>query len=132
VSPRRTPLKLFLDEGVPVSVGNCFLDAGHKVIPFKDAVAPGSPDQLVCAVSEANEAVLVALDGDMRKLAQRRGVGRNRFRKLSLIKLSCRETKARERVWSAMSLIEHEWHLASTVHRRIFIEIGNDYIRTFR
>lgn len=73
------------------------------------------------------------MDGDMRKVAQRRGVGQRRFRRLSLIKLSCRETKAAARVDEAMSLIEHEWKIASQKSdRRIFIEIGDGVIRTVR
>ena len=61
------------------------------------------------------------------------GVGQNRYRRLSLIKLSCREPKAAERVREAMTLIEHEWELErSASERRIFIEIGDRYIRTHR
>lgn len=116
-----------------MSVGQRFEDAGHHVIYFHEAAVPGSPDQLVCTISEGNKAVLVALDGDMRKVAQRRGVGQRRFRRLSLIKLSCRETKAAARVDEAMSLIEHEWKIASQKSdRRIFIEIGDGVIRTVR
>lgn len=130
---KRPVLMLFLDEGVPDSVGRCFSSAGHKVIYLRDAIAPGSPDQLVCAVSEANDAILVALDGDMREIVKRRGIGQRRFRKLSLIKLSCRETRAAERVKAAISLIEHEWQFGlSSNDRRIFIEISTDVIRTFR
>lgn len=126
-------LKVFLDEGVPESVGRCFRLAGHQVIFFKEAAVPGSPDQLVDAVSEANDAILIALDGDMKKIAQRRGIGHSRFRRLSLIKLSCRETRAAGRVQEALSLIEHEWNLSSgKSDRRIFIEIGDDVIRTMR
>ena len=58
----RPTLKLFIDEGVPDSVGRAFLASGHKVVYLRDAIATGSPDQLVCAVSEANDAILVALD----------------------------------------------------------------------
>ncbi len=130
---RRPILKLFLDAGVPDSVGQCFEKAGHVVIYERDAVAPGSPDQLVCAVSERNDAILVALDADMKQLAQRRGIGRIRFRRLSLIKLSCRETRAAQRVDAAMSLIEHEWQVSSQHRdRRIFIEIRDGVFRTVR
>lgn len=126
-------MKLFLDEGVPKSVGLCFEDRGHEVIYFPDAAVAGSPDPLVATISIENDAILVALDGDMRKLAQGRGVGRMRYRRLSLIKLSCRETIAAGRVASAMSLIEHEWALAEPPSpRRLFVEIGDGFIRTFR
>jgi predicted nuclease of predicted toxin-antitoxin system len=88
---------------------------------------------LVCAAAEANDAILVALDGDMKTLAQRRGVGQRRFRKLSLIKISCKATRASDRLTDAMSLIEHEWnHSEGQADRRLFVEIGADVIRTFR
>ena len=133
MSAASAKLKVFLDEGVPESVGRCFEAAGHAVLYFADAAVPGSPDQLVAAVSEANDAVLVALDGDMRKIAQRRGIGPRRYRRLSLIKLSCRETRASRRVDEAMSLIEHEWaRSAKMSDRRIFIDIGDNVIRTIR
>lgn len=133
MSLRVPPIRIFLDEGVPQSVGRSFVEAGHEVIYFHDAAIPGSPDQIVASVSEANDAVLVALDGDMRQIAQRRGIGRVRYRRLSLIKLSCRETRAAARVAAAMSLIEHEWALAADKSdRRIFIEISDNFIRTTR
>lgn len=127
------PLRIFLDEGVPHSVGKVFKDAGHEVIYFAEAAVAGSPDQLVCAIAEANNAVLVALDGDMKEIAQGRGVGQHRYKKLSLIKISCRETRAAERLRGAMSLIEHEWNLSCDESgRRIFIEIGKRTIKTVR
>ncbi len=94
---------------------------------------PGSPDPLVATVAIENVAVLVALDGDMKKLAQQRGIGQKRYKRLNLIKLSCLETEAVIRLKAAMSLIEHEWALASdSPNRRMFIEVGKGYIRTFR
>lgn len=129
----RARLKLFLDEGVTASAGRVLEEAGHTVIYLKDAIPTGSSDPLVCAASEANDAILVAHDGDMRKLAQRRGVGQRRFRSLSLIKLSCRESRAPARLLDAMSLIEHEWKVSDGKQdRRIFLVIGDDAMRTHR
>ena len=126
-------LRFFLDEGVPRAVGRKLDDRGHIVIYLQDATASGSPDQLVCAVAQANDAILVALDGDMRQLAQRQGVGHSRYRKLSLLKLSCREPRAAERVEKALSLIEHEWNFSTnSSDRRIFIEINDASISTRR
>jgi predicted nuclease of predicted toxin-antitoxin system len=130
---QRPRLRFFLDEGVPRAVGRTLIDSGHHVIYLQEATASGSPDQLVCAVSEANEAILVALDGDMKQLAQRHGVGQRRYRTLSLLKLSCRESRAANRVEAAMSLIEHEWNFsAGGSDRRIFIDIGDSSISTKR
>ncbi len=128
-----TTLKLFLDEGVPDSVGRVFEEHGHKVTYLNRTLVRGSSDQLVCAIADINEAVLVALDGDMKAIAKANGVGAGRYLKLGLIKLSCKEPKAAERVRSAMSLIEHEWNYGIlNRHRRIFIEIGDLAIRTYR
>ena len=126
-------LRVFLDEGVPASVGKAFSESGHEVIYLPDATPRGSPDPLVCAVSEANDAILVAYDNDMRLLAQRRGAGKRPFRRLSLIKYQCRESRAAERTREAMSLIEHEWAFSHGMSdRRMFIVSGDDVIRTHR
>jgi predicted nuclease of predicted toxin-antitoxin system len=130
---RKPTLRFFLDEGVAAAVGRMLTCLGHEVIYLKDATASGSPDQLVCTVAEANDAILVAHDGDMRQLAHRHGVGNRRYKSLSLLKLSCRETRAANRVESAMSLIEHEWLFSNgNSDRRIFIDIGDASISTKR
>ncbi|WP_183211634.1 DUF5615 family PIN-like protein [Brevundimonas variabilis] len=126
-------IRFFLDEGVTRAAARVFEDAGHEVIILQEAIVPGSPDPLVCAAAELNEAVLVAHDGDMRALASRRGVSNRRFRTLSLIKLDCRESKAPQRLKEAMSLIEHEWAVGNGPRdRRIFLVIGNEAMRTHR
>jgi predicted nuclease of predicted toxin-antitoxin system len=92
-----------------------------------------SSDHLVCAIADINDAILVALDGDMKRIAQGHGVGSGKYLKLGLIKLSCFEPDAAARVQTAMSLIEHEWNAAAgTTGRRIFIEISDRVIRSFR
>ena len=130
----RPTLRLFLDEGVPDSVGHAFISAGHEVAFLNKTLARGAADQLVCAIADINEAILVALDGDMKRIAQSHGIGGRRFLRLGLIKLSCFEPDAATRVIEAMSLIEHEWMITEGAgdRRRIFIEIGNGVIRSFR
>lgn len=133
MSPARPVLKLFLDEGVPDSVGRAFMEAGHQVAFLNKTLARGSSDQLVCAIAQINDAILVALDGDMKRIAQGHGVGSGRFRRLGLIKLSCYEPDAARRVRGAMSLIEHEWVFTEgSTGRRIFVEISDTVIRSFR
>jgi predicted nuclease of predicted toxin-antitoxin system len=129
----RDRLRLFLDEGVPDAVGRVFTEAGHTVIYLRDSIPTGSPDELVAVAAERNDAILVACDGDMRQLVKRFGIGDGRFRKLSLIKISCPEPQAAARVESAMSLIEHEWRVsAGKVARRLFVELSKNSIRTYR
>ncbi len=125
--------RVFLDEGVPIAVGEAFADHGHEVIYLKDAIQRGSSDTLVSATALANDATLIAFDGDMKQIARGHGVSNSRFTKLSLIKFSCPEPMAVTRLKAAMSLIEHEWQLDQPNSiRRIFIEIGKSYIRTHR
>lgn len=126
-------LRFFLDEGVPDSVGRVLVQAGHMVIRHRDALAPGMVDEVVAATALANDAILVALDADMRTIARGYGIGQSRFRTLSLLHLSCSEPRASRRVEEALSLIEHEWLRGSEAgRRRLFIEVGNDVIRVWR
>jgi predicted nuclease of predicted toxin-antitoxin system len=129
----RPSLRLFLDEGVPDSVGRAFMEFGHQVAFLNKELVRGSSDHLVCAIADINNAILVALDGDMKRIAQGHGVGSGKYLKLGLIKLSCFEPDAAERVREAMTLIEHEWNVtAGKEGRRIFIEISDKVIRSFR
>lgn len=129
----RPSLRFFLDEGVPDSVGHVFLEAGHQVGFLNKTLARGSSDHLVCAIADINSAILVALDGDMKRIAQGYGIGARTFLRLGLIKLSCFEPDAAMRVRSAMSLIEHEWNFSEGLPgRRIFVEISDKVIRSHR
>jgi predicted nuclease of predicted toxin-antitoxin system len=100
---------------------------GYPAILLRSAIARGSPDPMVCKAAEANEAVLVAFDADMKKLAQGHGITKSRFSTLSLLKFACAETRAAGRLMKAMSLIEHEWRagLKFGLTRRLFMEIGD-------
>jgi len=78
----RPSLRLFLDEGVPDSVGHALMEAGHQVGFLNKSLARGSSDHLVCAIADINDAILVALDGDMKRIAQGYDIGSGRFLKL--------------------------------------------------
>jgi predicted nuclease of predicted toxin-antitoxin system len=112
---RKPVLKFAIDEGAPDSVGVVLREAGHKVLYLNQGkVLPrGSKDPLVCEFAMMNDAILVATDGDMRQFARSHGISNSRYKKLNLLKLSCREPIAAARVKSAMTLIEHEWHCSS-------------------
>lgn len=118
---------------MPDSVGRVLSEAGHEVILLRKQLAPNSPDPLVAAVSEMNDAVLVSLDSDFNSLAPRAGVGRARFRRLSRIALKCSEPQAAGRIKAALSLIQHEWDYAQKQpDKRIILEIGTSIIRLIR
>ena len=129
----RPRLRFLLDEGVPLSVGRALEEHGHEVIYLWEATPRGSDDPVVCAAALANDAILVALDGDMKTIARGHGISSRRFARLSLIKLSCSEPSAMARISGAMSLIESEWRFSEgKAARRLFVEIGRGFIKTNR
>ena len=114
-------------------MGRALVDAGHEVVLLRQQLAPNSPDPLVAAVAEMNDAVLVSLDSDFKSLAPRAGIGRRRFQRLSRIAIRCSEPQAAGRIKAAMSLIEHEWAIAQASRdKRMIIEISASVIRTVR
>ncbi len=127
-------MRFYLDEGVPRGVGRFLESRGYSVLYLEDRTAKGSKDTLVAAISEANEAILVAFDADFKSIAQRAGIGQRRFRTLSLIRFEkCRESAAANRLERALSLIEHEWKIGNgDKDRRMFVVIQAATIRTHR
>lgn len=126
-------LRFLLDASVPVSVGEALSKAGHTTIYHGEVLAEGAKDPLVCLTALQNDAILVAVDKDMKQLTKRFGVTDERFKNLSLLFCGCSLPTASKRITQAMSLIEHEWaHAEEKVGRRLWIEISNHYICTFR
>jgi predicted nuclease of predicted toxin-antitoxin system len=128
------PIRFFIDHCVPESVARALEAADLEVIRLREKTAPDSPDPLVAAVAQANNAVLVTMDGDFKKIAGRNGVGRRRQRFLSLVRFEkVREFNAASRLRCALSLILHEWTISQDKSdRRIFIVIMPEVIRTHR
>ncbi|HXZ17079.1 MAG TPA: DUF5615 family PIN-like protein [Roseiarcus sp.] len=78
--------RLFIDHCVPESVPKMLEEMGYTVIRLREKTAPDSPDSLVAAVAEANNAVLVTMDGDFKAIASRTEMGQRRCKRLSLIR----------------------------------------------
>jgi predicted nuclease of predicted toxin-antitoxin system len=127
-------MRFFIDHNVPESVPRTLESANYTAIRLREKTAPDSPDMLVAAVSEANNAILVTMDGDFKSIAARTGIGARRYRKLSLLRFEkCRESQAAKRLDTAMSLIEHEWRAGNgKCDRRMFVVITGTTIRTHR
>lgn len=127
-------MRFFIDQCVPESVAKTLETQGCEVIRLRHKTAPDSPDTLVAAVSEANDAILVTVDGDFKAIAARAGIGQRRFRKLSLIRFEkCRESMMAERLSRGFSLIQHEWKIGgSDRDRRLFVVVTSETYRTHR
>jgi predicted nuclease of predicted toxin-antitoxin system len=131
----RPTLRVFLDAGVPDSVGAVFSKNEHQVIYYRDVLPEKVADTVVCATALANDAILVGIDRDLKEFPRRFGMARSshRFQQLNIIRLCCNETLASKRVEQALSLIEHEWGLSEAkVARRLWVDVGAHHIRTNR
>jgi hypothetical protein len=119
---------------VPDSVGDVLKAHGHLVIFHRDVLSEKTPDDVVCATALENDAILVAIDADMKRMAKRYGAAvAPRFEKLSLIQLCCTGPAAAARVDQAMALIEQEWaFVRAKAARRLWIDISTHFIRTNR
>ena len=127
-------MRFFADHNIPESVCKALEAAGYETIRLREKTASDSPDMLVAAVAEANNAILVTMDSDFKSMVRRSGIGHQRFRKLSLLRFErCRESQAAHRLKTALSLIEHEWQVGKEASdRRMFVVIGSAVIRTHR
>ena len=93
------------------------------------------PDEVVGATALANNAILIAVDPDFKRLAQRFGISRgsDRFAQLNLIWLCCDEVMAAKRLEQAMSLIEHEWSVSGAKRaRRLWVDVAPHFLRSNR
>jgi predicted nuclease of predicted toxin-antitoxin system len=127
--------RTFLDASVPDSVGEVLGQRGHVVIYHRDVLPEKTPDPVVAAAALANDAILVAIDHDMKQLAQRYGMTPrgDRFARLSLIRLCCDEVLASKRLSHAMTFVEHEWAVSEEkAARRMWVDIGAHFLRSNR
>lgn len=120
-----------LDEGVPRSVGRLLQEEGFGVIFFHEAAIEGAPDPVIADLAMRNDAVLVALDGDMKRIARGAGVSKSRFKSLGLLKLSCKEPQAVQRIRETLPFMRLQLSIATEncAPRRLFAEIGDSWIR---
>ena len=128
-------IKVLLDEGTPVLAATPFLDRGYEVINHRDVLEPGAKDDLVVTTAILNNAILIAVDADMKRLVRRFGSPNNseKYTRLDLIFLSCPETLAAKRLEQALSFIENEWVVSRhKLSRRLWVDIGPHRLTSYR
>lgn len=124
-----------MDEGAPAPAAEPFKKAGHSVIEFGEILASGSRDRVVADGAIANNAVLLAVDRDMKQMAKRFGspTDTGRFDGLHILFVCCGPKIAVDRLGQCMTLIEHEWrHACDKKARRFWIEISNHWVKSYR
>jgi predicted nuclease of predicted toxin-antitoxin system len=115
-----------MDAGVPDSVATIFKERSHFTILHREVLPERTADDVVASTALRNDAILVAIDADMKSFPKRFRIshGSQRFANLSIIRICCNETQAAHRIRQAMSLIEHEWGVSSEkVARRRWVEV---------
>lgn len=123
-------MKFFLDEGAPRGIGVRLEAAGYEVIWFDEAASHSDPDTVVAAVAMENDAVLVAVDRDMRTLAKGVGVSNRRFKTLNLLHFKSKEAIALRRVDAVVPYVDLRWKLSQSVKgRRLWVEVSDTIIR---
>ena len=105
---------------------------GHTVTYGNRTLTPGTPDPVVCLISLNDQAILVAMDKDMKRIAKENGASNSQFASLSFVHLDCPEISAAERINQAMGLLEYEWERSEGAIRRLHLVIGLSVIRTHR
>jgi len=102
------------------------------VIFYQDVLADKTPDLLVAESAIQNDAILVAIDRDMRIISNRYG-RHPRLGKLDLLHLGCSEVLAAKRLEHAIDLIESEWEFKlKKPPRRFWFEVNSQYLKTLR
>lgn len=125
-------MKFFLDEGVPRQLGQELRAAGFDVIEFREAALPGAADNLVADIAIANDAILVAIDRDMKEIAKARGISNKRYKNLSLLAFRCREPEAIRRLPVVIPFIKLQLDQTSgRPGRRLFIEVFAHSVKVY-
>ncbi|MGQ0712812.1 MAG: DUF5615 family PIN-like protein [Gemmatimonadaceae bacterium] len=107
------PMLLLIDENVPNSVAQVFIDRGHDVRFVRDLFPAGTPDPVVAAIGDRLSAIVVTWDRDFETLVRRVPEGnRARFRRLGRISFRCNEVKGRELLLRWIAMIDYHYERA--------------------
>jgi predicted nuclease of predicted toxin-antitoxin system len=108
---------VFADVNVPLSVSTFFAGREHDVRQTRDVFGAQAADAVIVAGAAESRAVVLTMDKDYIRLAQRAmEAGQSRKRSWGLILLRCREPQALARVQVVCDLIEFEYDQASALH----------------
>lgn len=120
-----------------MGVAKPFRDRGHWVIYHQQVLFPMASDEEVVRAAILNEAALIAVDLDMKRLVKRYGAPQNleneKFPKLNLIFMTCEGVLAEKRIGNAMTFLENEWAFCcEKVARRLWVNVDRHRLTTYR
>lgn len=101
---------LLVDENVPTSVANVFIERGHDVRLVRDLFPAGTPDPVIATVGDRLTAIVVTWDKDFDRLISRVPKGnRARFRRLGRISFRCNEVRGKALLEKWLEMIEFHY-----------------------
>lgn len=102
-----------IDENVPNSVAQVFVDRGHDVRYVRDLFPAGTPDPVIATIGDRLAAIVVTWDRDFERLVKRIPEGnRARFRRLGRISFRCNEVRGRQLLIKWIDHIEFHYERA--------------------
>ena len=124
---------LLIDENVPNSVAQVFIDRGHDVRFVRELLAAGSPDPVVATIGDRLSAIVVTWDRDFEQLVRRVPEGnRTRFRRLGRISFRCNEVKGRLLLERWIDMIELQYTRALVDSDiRMIVQIQDNAVKFF-
>ena len=129
-------MKLLIDENVPASVTRLFEDRGHDVVHALDLFLPGEKDEVLAAVADREEAIVVTWNAkDFRAITARKAPKgtRAKLRNLGWIFFRCKEPRGLERLEACLDLIVFEFNRArGKTDSRVFVEIAENFVKIHR
>ena len=125
MAARRSAMLLLIDENVPSSVAEFFMERGHDVRFVRDLFPAGTPDPVIATIGNELSAIVVTWDRDFEQLVRRVPEGnRARFRRLGRISFRCNEVRGRELLERWIGMIEfHYEHALEQADFRMFVQI---------
>ena len=122
---------LLIDENVPSSVADLFVERGHDVKFVRDLFPAGIPDPVIAAIGDNMSAIVVTWDKDFDSLISRIPKGNKaKFRRLGRISFRCSEADGRACLERWIRHIEfHHSEALEQKDFRLILEIQRDAIR---
>lgn len=127
-------MHFILDECVPIFALNKLHEMNLSAAIIYDYIAPQSPDQLVAAVVNEEQAVLISHDRDFKSLISRRPNQQEvRYRNAHMLKMDCKQPRIPDRLEMCMPIITAEYEARQEMRDpRMIIYIGTDALKVWR
>jgi predicted nuclease of predicted toxin-antitoxin system len=125
-------MRFLIDEDVPASVGAFLRERHHEVLFVAELFGKSTQDPIIVAGGDMIEAIVIThnrkdFDALVKKVPEG---GRRHFRRLGLICLTCKQTRARQRVEECINLLEFQYQEIQRRGRgRLLADISDTGIR---